>query len=329
METEDLRQFVQQVVMETITQLGLVREQKSNTTVLTYYENWIEGFKRQVKAGMKSDSTLRKHQRVLQCLREYFKYNKVEDVELKDADKDFLTDFQIYLKSVRKLSVGTIRVYISPVIMIFRHAHDDGITDAYLFRDFRFEHEDCERGFLSKDDMHKLAACECKNNRELLVRDLFLFCCFTGLAFADLKGLCREHLVKNPTDGSLWIKKPRKKTKVEEMVRLLPLPMSIMEKYQLPPSRKEIFKMPCYKTCSRIIAQLAKDSGIATHVTWHLARHTMATSVCLANGVTMESVSRILGHRSMRSTQIYAKVTQEKLSHELDALESRLSTISF
>lgn len=326
METNELKQIIAQVVRETLMQMGVaIAEEKPRTTIVSYYEKWINDFERQVKAGMKAESTLRKHRRVLACLREYLIYNKVEDMAFADAGKDFLTNFQIYLKTEKRLATGSIRVYLSPVIMLFRHAHDDGLTGRYLFRDFRFEHEDNDRGFLSKVDLLKLMAYECKSEQDTLVRDLFLFCCFTGLAFADLKGLCGEHVVSNPVDDSLWIQKPRKKTSVKEIVRLLPLPRRIMESHRKQDSKTNVFDFPSYKSCSRIIKRVVKECGITRHVTWHIARHTMATSVCLAHGVTMEAVSRILGHRNMRSTQIYAKVTQDKLSRELDELEARLS----
>lgn len=327
METNELKKIIAEVVHETLAQLGLLPvQEKPKTTLISYYEHWIEGFERQVKAGMKAESTLRKHRRVLACLREYLVYNNVENMTFADADKDFLTNLQIYLKTEKHLSTGSIRVYLSPVIMLFRHAHDEGLTDAYLFRNFRFEHEDNDRGFLSKADLERLMNYECKTEKDALVRDLFLFCCFTGLAYADLKGLCNKHVVSNPADGSLWIQKPRKKTSVEEMVRLMPLPKRILDRHRRADNQPTVFAVPSYKSCSRIISRLARECGISRHVTWHLARHTMATSICLAHGVTMEAVSRILGHRNIRSTQIYAKVTKDKLSHELDALEARLSS---
>lgn len=327
METNELKKLISLVVSETLAQLGLLPvQEKPKTTLISYYEQWTEGLERQVKAGMKAESTLRKHRRVLQCLREYLIYNKVEDMTFADARKDFLPNLQIYLKTEKHLSTGSIRVYLSPVIMLFRHAHDEGLTDTYLFRNFRFEHEDNDRGFLSKADLERLMAYECKTEKDALVRDLFLFCCFTGLAFADLKELCAKHVVSNPADGSQWIQKPRKKTSVEETVRLLPLPKRILACRSQTDVQQTVFAVPSYKSCSRIISRVAKECGIVRHVTWHLARHTMATSVCLAHGVTMEAVSRILGHRNIRSTQIYAKVTKDKLSHELDELEARLSS---
>ena len=165
------------------------------------------------------------------------------------------------------------------------------------------------------------------NPKRSLVRDLFVFCCFTGLAWVDLKNLSEDNIVKNPIDGSLWIRTRRQKTGVAENVKLMPVPLAILEKYRELSDDGHIFPVPRFQSDCMILNTVAKMCGITKHLTWHMSRHTMATVVCLANGMPLEVVSSVLGHKSIDSTQIYAKITQEKLGSEMDMLASRLSKI--
>ena len=151
---------------------------------------------------------------------------------------------------------------------------------------------------------------------------MFIFCAFTGLAYIDLENLREENIVKNPVDGSLWIHTHRQKTGVAENVKLLPIPLAIYKKYRGLCDDGRVFDVPPYYSCNGILKTIAKLCGIQKQVTWHQGRHTMATVVCLSNGMPLEVVSSVLGHKSIESTQIYAKITQEKLGCEIDTLAS-------
>ena len=166
-----------------------------------------------------------------------------------------------------------------------------------------------------------------KNAKRSYIRDLFVFCCFTGLAYIDLKNLREENLVKNPVDGSLWIRTRRQKTGVTETVKLLPVALGILNKYRGLGEDGRVFVVPYYKSVFEMLKTIAKHAGIKKNVTWHMARHTMATVICLSNGMPLEVVSSLLGHKNIKSTQIYAKITQEKLGCEIDTLASKLAKI--
>ena len=166
-----------------------------------------------------------------------------------------------------------------------------------------------------------------KNAKRSYIRDLFVFCCFTGLAYIDLKNLREENLVKNPVDGSLWIRTRRQKTGVTETVKLLPIPLAILNKYRGISGDDHVFVVPYYKSVFEMLKTIAKHAGIQKNVTWHMARHTMATVICLSNGMPLEVVSSLLGHKNIKSTQIYAKITQENLGCEIDTLASKLAKI--
>ena len=165
-----------------------------------------------------------------------------------------------------------------------------------------------------------------KNAKQELYRDLYLFCAFTGLSFADMRNLTEEN-IRTYFDEHEWININRQKTGVESNIRLLDLPKRIIEKYRGLCEDGRVFPVPPYKTCIRGIRAVAKRCGITKHLTWHQSRHTAATTVFLSNGVPIETVSSMLGHKSIKTTQIYAKITKEKLNRDMENLAVKLDGI--
>ena len=154
------------------------------------------------------------------------------------------------------------------------------------------------------------------------VRDLFLFSAFTGLSYVDILHL-REQNLHQFFDGQWWIVTRRQKTRVESSVRLLDIPLQLIDKYrgQRPGS---LFPVPSNNCCNRNLLRLGARCGIRKHLTFHVARHTFAT-LALNKGMPIETLSRILGHTNIRTTQIYAKITNQKISADMDALARQLS----
>lgn len=187
--------------------------------------------------------------------------------------------------------------------------------------------KDTERCFLTQEELDRLTAFPFDNNRKRArVRDLFVFCCYTGLAHVDLRRLRKENIVRNPIDNALWIHTYRKKTGTEVNVKLLPIALEIMQRQAAEAQSDYVFDVPSLAACNKMMGTIIKKCGIGKHVTWHVARHTMATVICLSNNVPIEVVSKLLGHKSIRSTQIYAKITKEKLGNEMDTLRKRLAS---
>ena len=209
--------------------------------------------------------------------------------------------------------------------MVFR-AIDNGWLTRDPFHDYKVPKVETTRGFLTKEEIHLLMNAELKRKTMQLIRDLYLFCCFTGLSFADLKNLKAEH-IQTFFDDSEWIMIDRQKTGVRSTIKLLDYPKSIMEKYRGLCADGRIFPVPCYSYCRGILLRVAKRCGITKHLTWHMSRHTMATEICLTNGVPIETVSSILGHKDIKTTQIYAKITKEKLNKDMDKLSLQLNHI--
>lgn len=146
---------------------------------------------------------------------------------------------------------------------------------------------------------------------------------FTGLAYADVKGLTTDNL-QTMFDGNLWIITRRKKTNTESRIRLLDIPKRIIEKYADQRLDNHVFYMPCNCHCNDILREIGKQCGIKNKLTFHMARHTFATTITLSQGMPIETVSCLLGHTNIKTTQIYAKITNEKISRDMSALTERL-----
>lgn len=296
-------------------------------TLLKVYAQYNEDYEKLYKAGMRSWGSLRRYRCVYRHLQEFLQSRyHVNDISLKELTPAFITDFEAFLRTDKHLCENSLSVYMLPLrTMVFR-AIDNGWLTRDPFHDYKVPKVETTRGFLTKEEIHLLMNAELKRKTMQLIRDLYLFCCFTGLSFADLKNLKEEH-IQTFFDDSEWIMIDRQKTGVRSTIKLLDYPKSIMEKYRGLCADGRIFPVPCYSDCRGILLRMAKRCGITKHLTWHMSRHTMATEICLTNGVPIETVSSILGHKNIKTTQIYAKITKEKLNKDMDKLSLQLNHI--
>ena len=154
------------------------------------------------------------------------------------------------------------------------------------------------------------------------VRDIFIFSCFTGLAYVDVKNLNEKDIQKS-FDGKLWIMKKRQKTDVQSNILLLDTPKRILDKYKGMHVEISCYRSSAIKGLNSYLKEIADLCGIEKHLTFHLARHTFATTVTLAKGVPMETVSKMLGHTSIRTTQIYARITDSKIGNDMHELSEK------
>ena len=304
--------------------LGLEHRQH---TLMKVFEQYNEDYEKLYKAGMRSWGSLRRYRCVYRHLQEFLQSRYyVNDISLKELTPAFITDFEAFLRTDKHLCENSLSVYMLPLrTMVFR-AIDNGWLTRDPFHDYKVPKVETTRGFLTKEEIHLLMNAELKRKTMQLIRDLYLFCCFTGLSFADLKNLKEEH-IQTFFDDSEWIMIDRQKTGVRSTIKLLDYPKSIMEKYRGLCADGRIFPVPCYSDCRGILLRVAKRCGITKHLTWHMSRHTMATEICLTNGVPIETVSSILGHKDIKTTQIYAKITKEKLNKDMDKLSLQLNHI--
>jgi len=297
-------------------------------SIMTVFEQFNEDYEKQVFGGLKSATTLRKYKAVYKHLGEFLQMRfHVSDLSLKEIKPSFISDFEIFLSVDKKLKHNSVCRYVKPVMMLLHRAQENGWIVRYPFSDYQIYEEEPDKGFVTKEEMQMMMNYPKLNTKRTFVRDLFIFCCFTGISYIDLKNLTHDNLVVNPADGSKWIHYRRQKTGVEADVKLLEVPLKIIEKYDGLCDDGHVFKVPAFYSCCSIIRTVAKLCGIDKHLTWHQARHSMATVVCLSNGMPIEVVSSVLGHKNIESTQIYAKITKEKLGCEMDKLSKKLKSI--
>jgi len=297
-------------------------------TLMQVFNLLVEDYEKQVKAGMKSKSTLHKYKAVHKHLQEFLAIRyRVKDIALKELAPAFITDFEIFLRADKHCAINTLWVYVSPLRTIVYKAMDNGWLTRDPFREYEPKKEETTRVILTKEEIRLLMEVKPKTRKQGLSRDLYLFCVFTGLSFADLRNLHEEN-IRTYFDNHEWININRQKTGVQSNIRLLDIPLRIMEKYRGLCDDGRIFPVPSYNCCLDGIRRVAKQCGITKHITWHQSRHTAATTVFLSNGVPIEAVSSMLGHKSIKTTQIYAKITKEKLNHDMELLSARIGGIS-
>ena len=298
-------------------------------TLITLYDDFLTDYAQKVECGLKSKRTLQKYHAVYKHLKSFLQTrHHLSDIALKEIQPTFATDFETFLLTYCHLSHNTVWLYSFPVRMLMHRAVENGWLVRYPFSDYNISQQRPERVFLTKEEIRQLIDVPKLTPAQTFIRDMFLFCTFTGLAYIDLKNLREENIVRSPLDGDVWIRTRRQKTSVEVNVKLLDIPLQILDKYSGLSNNGCLFPIPSHVYCCNLLKTIIKKCGIDKHVTWHVARHTMATVVCLSNGMPIESVSCLLGHKCITSTQIYAKITNEKLGREIDTLSTKLTDIS-
>lgn len=296
-------------------------------TLLQVFKQHNEDYEKMYEAGMKAKATLLKYQCVYRHLEEFiYQRYHVRDIALKELTPAFISDFDIFLRTEKNCCTNTVWLYLCPLRTMVSIAISNEWLSRDPFRDYEVKKEQTTRYFLTKDEIRQLMDGKLKNAKQELYRDLFVFCIFTGLSFSDMRNLSEEN-IRTYFDEHLWISINRQKTGVQSNIRLLDIPKKILEKYRGLREDGKIFSVPHYMTCLYGIRAVAKRCGITKHLTWHMSRHTMATEICLTNGVPIETVSSILGHKNITTTQIYAKITKEKLNQDMENLSTRLENI--
>ena len=296
-------------------------------TLLKVFVQHNEDFFKQVDAGLRCPSTYHKYCTVYKHLEEFIKTRyRVSDIALKELTPAFITDFDIFLRTEKQCCNNTVWIYMMPLRRMITIAQNHGWIVRDPFVDYSISAESTDRDYLTKDEIRRLLDLKFRRKSMELVRDLYVFCCFTGLSFTDMKNLAKDNL-QTSFDGKLWIITKRQKTGVESNIMLLDIPKQIIEKYDGMANDNLLLPVPTYITACKNIKKIIGLCGIEKEITWHTSRHTMATEICLTNGVPIETLSKMLGHTNIRTTQIYAKITHEKESRDMAALSDKLSKI--
>ncbi|SDR67692.1 site-specific integrase [Christiangramia echinicola] len=249
---------------------------------------------------------------------------KLNDIPVKDVDHSFITGLEYYLKTERKCGHNTAVKYITNFKKIIRIALANNWITLDPFLHWKAKLKIVDREFLTEGEIQKLIEKEFHTERLDLVKNIFLFSCFTGLAYADVKKLSPNNVVIG-IDGNKWIKVNRTKTDSRTNIPLLPTALEIIKKYSdFPSASAKLLPILTNQKMNAYLKEIADLCEIEKNLTFHLARHTFATTVTLLNGVPIESVSKMLGHKNLKTTQHYAKILDQKVSEDMLALRSRL-----
>ncbi len=255
---------------------------------------------------------------------------KVSDIEITKIDHAFVTDYEFWLRSVRNCANNTAVKYIKNFSKIIKLCQANDWLDKNPFANYKSKVKEVERVYLSEEEIQRIIEKDFKTVRLSLVRDIFLFSCFTGLAYIDVKNLTKSH-ISIGIDGEKWIFTHRQKTETASKIPILPVTQMIIDKYaENPKSNNEDRLLPIL-TNQKMNAYLKEIAGVCEiekELTFHIARHTFATTITLTNGVPIESVSKMLGHKNLRTTQHYAKVLDKKVSEDMKILRDKFAIIS-
>lgn len=249
------------------------------------------------------------------------KYN-VGDISFKEINHQFITDFEVYLLSTCRCNQNTTAKFIQFLKRMVLVAKNNGWITADPFANYKIRTKKVDRGYLSQQGIYHIMEKKFSTERLDRVRDIFIFSCFTGLAYIDVKGLSKTN-IRTGFDGRLWIMGKREKTGVSYNVPLLDIPKRILEKYEGTLPDDKVLPVLSNQKMNGYLKEIGSICGITKDLTFHLARHTFATFT-LTKGVSIESVSKMLGHTDIKTTQIYARIIDEKVSRDMALFADKL-----
>lgn len=296
--------------------------------LLQTFDEYLAGFLKRVgkDRAYSSYDNYRKRRNRLASFLEY-EYH-VKDIAFKELKREFVEKFVVYLSTVKGLASGTIHSTLKKLKLMTYTAYKNGWIAADPFAGFYVRPEYSERRYLSASEFQAVIDVRLPNYRTGINRDAFVFCAFTGLSHADVVKLTHAD-IHTDDNGERWIIDRRQKTGTQFRVKLLPVAEMLYERYKdMHLSGDRVFPLKgTYNTLNMSLRHVARHAGLSFNPTIHLARHTFATTVTLTQGVPLETVSKMLGHKQITTTQIYAKITNDKIGQDMAALSEKLSSV--
>lgn len=254
---------------------------------------------------------------------------KKSDVSVQCIDYKFLNAFDVFIKKEFNNTQNTAWNYHKHLRRVLNLAISLDYIDKNPYSKFKVGLDETHREILSTEELKRIEEKQIQIERLAVVRDIFVFACYTGLSFSDITKLSHTHLQQR-TDGKEWIIINRSKTNNRCRIPLLPKAKEILKKYEdYPQISGKAILLPVLtnQKMNSYLKELGDICGINKNITMHIARHTFATTVTLSNGVPIETVSKLLGHSSLKTTQIYAKVLDQKIAEDMELLESKLNQV--
>lgn len=292
-------------------------------TLLKLFMKQKEDACRLFLANKISVSHYNKHKLVYQRLGEFCKKSRINDMPLDQFNRQTIHDLEIFFKADYNLSVNSTAKMLEFIRKGILWAYQCGLILINPFSAYRIKKEDTQVQFLNKQEISRIRKKQLDIPRLDLVRDSFVFSCFTGISYADMCKLTKDQIVFD-SKSSGYIHFYRTKTNHPAFIPLLPQSMEILDKYINQNNSGKIFPMLSNQKTNAYLKELADICGIKKKLTYHVARHSFAVTICLENGIPIETLSKILGHTNLRVTQAYAKITHKKVMNDMQALKDRL-----
>lgn len=306
--------------------LGVEEKQYSLLELMEYHNNYER--QRLEWGSIKNHYTTQKY--IKRFLNERL---KVKDIFLSQLQYKFLTDFEMFLRNqkpkglLRACNNNTVMKHIERLKKMVNMAVQNEWLEKDPFAKFKKTFTKYTRGYLTQEELERIEQREFSIARLQQVKDLFVFSCYTGLAYIDVMKLTPSQ-IRIGIDKEYWLFTSREKTDTSVKVPLLPKAYEIVQKYKEHPTclvHGTLFPGISNQRLNSYLKEIADLCEIDKHLTFHLARHTFATTITLTNGVPIETVSKMLGHNSIRTTQIYAKVVERKVSEDMQALKKKIA----
>lgn len=300
---------------------GNVTTQK---TVLVLFEEMMQDFKARIGID-RAASTYKQYEVLYSQLKDFLKVQyHVNDIPFGELDLPFIESLDFYFRVKRKMKARTVKsrlVLFNKVVLLALHRN---IINRHPFADFGTEKTTLQNKSLNSEELERLVSTPLKSATQRFIRDMFVFSVFTGISYADLKKLTWKDIIKE-SDGSLWISSERQKTKTTFNVKLLDIPIQIIEYYEGLADNDNVFPIMSLGQVNVGLKRIARHCKINRTLTYHMARYTFASQICLSQGVPIESVSRMLGHTSILTTQRYARLNNEKVINDMKQFAQRIA----
>ena len=314
-EISDKLEYEGKLSLEKVKAIYLNTEDDSNT-IGALFDKYLSSIKDQVAVRHLSTTTLQKYMlcqvRFMAMLNDKF---HCKDMLLKDVTPAVIQDFSVYLMTVVRQCNNTAMKTMKTLKTVILYGIKLGVIHSNPYLGVKLHLEPVDRGFLTEEELQSIIKKDFEIDRLGFVRDLFVFSCFTGLSYIDVKKLKADNIVT--LNGIEWIKMAREKTSTPVSVVLFDGAKCIIKKYENDPKRKDkLFPSMSNQKMNQYLKEIATSCGIKKNITFHMARHTFAT-LTLSKGVPIESVSRMLGHTNIKTTQIYAKITNKKIEEDM------------
>ena len=289
-------------------------------SVMEYMDIKIKELEESVEMDMQV-TTFYKYRRVKRYLEEFLLSSKsFKNYPVNGIDLDFINKFSNFLRKEKKNGQNSVTSLLSVLKTVLKLAIETGVIQKNPFDSVHFKRKPVNREFLTVEEIEKLHSLENPKPDAELARDLFLFACYTGLAYSDIKELKKGHIIID-VDGSKSIHKARYKTDIMSLVPLLPAAEKILLKYSTDDDFRNFrWKVPYNSKLNNKLKEVAILANIDKKLFMHLGRHTFATTITLSNGISLETVSKMLGHSTIKHTQAYAKITGTKVKNEMSKI---------